>query len=153
MFYETTFLISLNIDQSKIFDVWAEIMEKVKAAGLSIQKDNKPYARSLSYPIAKQRKAYVATLFMEEGEGVAKKIQEIVAGREEIIRHLTTSIAHLPKPRLVTRPVMKTQKEEAERETKRSRDMAEVQKSSQGQATIEEVDKKLQEILDDKLSF
>lgn len=153
MFYETTFLISHDVEQSKVFDVWTEIMQKAKDTGLSVQKDSKPYLRTLSYPVMKQRKAYMATLYVKREEGARTKINDLASDRQEVIRSLTTCINHIPQPRPMTRPTLKSKDAS---ETKRSlltRDASEKEKTTRGKAMLEEVDKKLQEILDDKIVF
>ena len=169
MFYETTFLISSDVDQTAIGEFWENLIKKIQEQGLTVEKNVKPHSRALAYPIKKMRRAYVATTYIRfqkealaKGD-VSKKIREMFSGNPEILRTMLLSVSTLPQPRIHTRRVQPLSGE--------SRLKASVKKPSdegigmtkrQGKqeepllpraSFEEEIDKKLDEILEDKIGF
>lgn len=157
MFYETTFIISPEVDQEKIAEFWGNIIQKAKGAGLEIVKEIRPYSRALAYPIAKKKRGYVATFYISTTKDAPGKVKELIGSNKEILRAMIFATGKLPEartpltyaPRISARTVSKQNLKRLKQGIK------EVAKEELKEAkpSIEEIDKKLEDILGDKIGF
>lgn len=153
MIYETALFITPHIENKKIHEVWEEMRKGVEEAGAKTEKELGPILRTLAYPIKKHGetadRAFLGVFYVAPKEEIItflKNVNEFLKQREEVLRF--TIVKHRYLPQAPSKPVRKTTKidEAAAGET-----VAPAQEREK--PVKEELDKKLEEILDDKISF
>ncbi len=163
MIYETTLIISPKVSQAGLEDFWKDLIKKTEEEHFVVEKQVKPYSRALAYPIKKHLRAYVGTIYFREGNSLPSRIKEIFSNHQEILRFMLLALSCLPKPKpsmhrvqapvagLNTKVVQKNIsiiQGEAQKESGRGKEEA-----LSGASLAEEIDKKLDEILEDKIGF
>jgi len=163
MIYETTLIISPKIDQAGLEDFWKDLIKKTEEEHFVVEKQVKPYSRALAYPIKKHLRAYVGTIYFRESKELPTKIKEIFSNHQEILRFMLLALSELPKPKpsmhRVQAPVAGLNIKAPSRNTDLMQGDAQKEPAMKKEELLsrmslaEEIDKKLDEILEDKIGF
>lgn len=152
-YYEAALLLSAEVQEKELASRWKTLASEVEKAGGIIKKEVKPFGRNLAYPIkkggAKTRRAYLGTFYLEgkkEGASIIKALQELFKNQSEVIRFMISSLGAIPAE---TQRVIPAQREARRQATKEEL----VEKQEAKKPSLEELDKKLEEIMGDKISF
>jgi len=139
MLYELTYLIHPQADYKTVTEETKELIEKLGCK--TVEPTHSPFpttAKRLSYPIEHQTSAYYHTLrFEHEGEAIAK-LEKDLKFNKNILRYLVVKIPKeaLELKRTAEKVVPKKPSDTAKKPTEKNK------------VKIEELDKKLDEILD-----
>lgn len=129
--YELTFLVNPNISEEDLADVVKQLRDAITRAEGKITKDFFSKRIHLAYPVKKLRQAFFITVEFELNRGKIDSIKNQINDIKSIIRHLlTTKLPQKIKPKAV-KP-LKTK----------------VKSKTKEKIKIEELDKKLEEILE-----
>lgn len=145
MLYETTLILSPHIDNQKLSDAWEKLLKQVEKAGAKVKKDIKPASKTLAYAMGDKKRGYLATIYLEAESTAPAKLKEVLGEQGDIVRYMLTQIKEVPTPKTAT---AKEPKENALKEKGLGRE-----KKAQDEPPLEEIDKKLQDILEDKIQF
>lgn len=139
MMYELTYLIHPQADYKSVAEQTKALTEKLGCK--IIEPTHSPFpttVKRLSYPIEHQNSAYYHTLrFEHKGEAIAKLEKELKFNKN-ILRYLVVKI---PKQALEARKVVEKMVSKKPSDTSRK-------PTEKNKVKIEELDKKLDEILD-----
>ena len=149
MYYEATLLLSPKLAKEEMFARWQDIGKACDEIGGTIKKEIKPIEKTLAYPIKKNgtpvKHAYLGTLYLipkKEASLFIRGLEELLKSRSEVIRFMISRLTDIPEVTQkisLQKPVV--QKEEP------------TLKPTVKKPSLEELDKKLEEILEDKISF
>lgn len=153
MLYETALFITPHIENKKIHEVWEEMRKGVEEAGAKTEKELGPILRTLAYPIKKHGetadRAFLGVFYVTPKEEIItflKNVNEFLKQREEVLRF--TIVKHRYLPQAQSKPVRKPVEADGKMADKILTSAQEREKPVK-----EELDKKLEEILEDKISF
>jgi small subunit ribosomal protein S6 len=133
--YELTYLIKSDLTEEEVKEFQEKIISLIQEKGGVLGKINSPLKKKLAYPIKKEGQAYLATLNFqlnpEELAGLEKKIKL----KNQILRYLilTKKEAKIIPEAIKIPPIAKKRKEVIPEKEKK--------------VELEEIEKKLEEIL------
>lgn len=156
MFYEATLLISPQVSNEEIFSLWEKIGKETQTLGATLAKEIKPLEKTLAYPIkrgASFRRAYVGIFYFEPQAkpGIfAKALESVLKTYPAILRFMVTRLGTIPETQRTSVSTKPTSEK-----TDRPHMYAEVAKEQDktDKPPLAELDKKLEEILDDNIGF
>jgi small subunit ribosomal protein S6 len=138
--YELTYIISSALGSTESDNLRKDLEDFITGQGGTVVKSEKTLAQPLSYPIKKQSSGSFAMVIFQVAEDKIKVIKEKLEKDTNVLRHLF----------LVKKPA----KEMKERRTRKpltpkatSPETPEKPKKDEGKVEIEEINKKLDEIL------
>lgn len=153
--YELTYIISPEITLEESESKTKELEKQIQEKGGLVIKSDKPVAKTLSYQIKKYGSGFFAVLeFQAEPEAIAE-LKNSLEKDSQILRHIF--LVKNPakkikkqrvKPVTITEPVLKeVEKEKKEEKTEKTTIKKVKSEKSKEKADIEDIDKKLDEIL------
>lgn len=158
MLYETTLLLSPQVSSAEIFSLWDKILDDVRAIGASIKKDVKPFERKLGYAIKRGQRfsrAYLGVFYAEvltPQAGLAASLQELLKSHGQILRFMIKRVNTVPELTRKSTTLKSTSEPSASRENK-VKNSPENQEGKEDKPPLADLDKKLEEILEDKIGF
>lgn len=139
MLYEFTYLIAPEADYNKTVGNIDELLKKLKLSPSPKSVNRFPTSpKKLSYSINHHASAYYYTVRFESENGAFGELEKSLKVNKDIIRHL---IIKLPKEALIVRSAKPSIKKVDKKEQK-------IKNDKKDKVDIEELDKKLDEILD-----
>ena len=136
--YETTFILSPELKEAEIGLFEEEIKATLEKLGGTIKKKGAPEKRNLAYPIKKFQSGYYLTVNFLLGPEKLGELNSGLKHKKEILRHMVVF-----SPEGV--PVAPKKKAEPKIEKREEKPME--KKEKKGKIQLEEIDKKLEEIL------
>lgn len=160
MYYEAMCLISPEVSSEEVFTLWEKMGKDIEKTGASIEKEMKPFEKNLAYPIKKGslfRRAYVGVFYIdpkEQGSSLTAALKEKFDASSHVLRFNLLTLSALPELKKPAVPAAKkaSAKEEAGEEKIAATAVREKEEKSE-KPSIQDLDKKLEEILDDKIGF
>lgn len=161
MLYEATLIISPQVSHEEVFSLWENINSQAQQLGASLKKEVKPLERNLAYPIKKGgsfRRAYMGILYLEpekEAGVFARALHDFLASQQSLLRFMVATIKEIPQTTRKATPLRTSaaqhtiEKESSVHSTTRTAEESE----KEDKPPLAELDKKLEEILDDKIGF
>jgi len=160
MLYETTLLLSPQVSSAEIFSLWDKILNDVQGIGASIKKDVKPFERKLGYAIKRGQRfsrAYLGVFYVEvfpPQAGLAASLQELLKNHGQILRFMIKRVNAVPELTRKSTPLKSTSEATSSREHQaQGKNILNSQESKEDKPPLADLDKKLEEILDDKIGF
>lgn len=153
-YYEATLLLSPQIAKDQADSLWHSLSQELEQAGFRIEKEIKPIERSLGYPLKKGshvRRAYMGSFSLSLDGDIGKQLSlasQILKNQAEVLRWMITRLARIPEATGKTVRRMYRKKRETLEPTLKPKNQLKGQKPS-----LDELEKKLEEILEDKISF
>lgn len=147
--YELTYIISSEITSEEAEVIAKDISSFIQSKEGVIIKSEKPVPKTLSFPIKKMGSGYFANIeFQAEPERI-KEIQENLRKDEKILRHMINikKPAKIQKERRAKKEPAFTISQPEKIETKQETSAEPVEKRPEKKVELEEIDKKLDEIL------
>ncbi len=167
--YELTFILSPELEEKDITSFGQEVEKNIKDLGGSLKKKEKPEKRDLSYPIKKfQTGYYLVISFLFNSERL-EELSTILKHKKDILRYIVNFVEEpsvsedkkkrrQPKagpPRTekvrkfkeITEEISKEEIEDIKKKTKEKKSQPKVEKKKEKGVQLEEIDKKLDEIL------
>lgn len=145
--YELTFILSPNLGEEEISSFEQEIEKNIENLEGTLRKKGRPEKRSLSYPIKKFQSGYylmVNFLFSPE------KLEELYSAlkhKKEILRYIITVIPEESSSVKDIKGKKPKKIPQAEKIKKLKEEKPSPKKASKSKTKLEEIDKKLEEIL------
>ncbi len=133
--YELTFLINPNISKEELEDILTQLKDRIARSGGQIIKDSFTQKIALAYPVKKLRQAYLVSLDFDVERDKIETIKTHLKDTKAVLRHLIITKHPVKiKPKKIKPLKPKTIITAAQPKTK---------------VKIEELDKKLEEILEE----
>ncbi len=150
--YELLFIVPAKFTETELVEQAGKVKGIVTAAGASVVETHDLGRRKLAYPIKNARNGNYFLFFLEAEQAAVNKLNEMLRLSAEVLRHLIT----IRDPKIVKIPSF------AEEEMRRERQEAAPTRPPQPppqqaplapkeKITMEELDKKLDEILTDDI--
>jgi ribosomal protein S6 len=133
--YELTFLINPNISKEELEDVFAQLKDRIIRSNGQITKDFSSQKIALAYPVKKLRQAYLVSLDFDVERDKIETIKAHLKDTRAVLRHL-----------LITKHLVKIKPKKIKPLKPRPLTIAPQPKTK---VKIEELDKKLEEILEE----
>ena len=163
IFYEITTIINPELDEKAVLTLFGKLESDIKKAKLKIEKRVEPFSRSFIYPIKKHRKGYFSTFYCAiEKDYNINVIDKAIKDETNILRSIIIKINKIPEIKPIKEKNFKFSKTEfIVRKKSNNTILSFVKKSfdsikdnkekEASKAPIEEIDKKLDQILDDSV--
>lgn len=170
MLYETTILLSPQLSTDELYSLWEKIAQEIKHLGATVEREIKPFERNLAYPIKKGagfRRAYLGVLYLSPEKArkeLSSALRELLKSKNDVIRFMVSCVTSVPERKQRSLPrsvVQETNSKRAanefvsrgsETETK-TPSTSDTQELKEEKPSLEDLDKKLEEILEDKINF
>lgn len=166
MIYETTILLSTQLSNERVLPLWEKLVKEIEAIGGKIEKEVKPFEKKLAYPIKKNgvkiRQAHVGIVYLvpsQKPSVFTNILLEFLKAQDSILRFMVSRFSAIPEQRAryprqsgFLTSLIKTQDKERAANTFETISQEEKNKKSE-KPVKEEIDKKIEEILEDKISF
>ena len=143
--YELTYIISSAIKSEEAESVKKEFETFVQEKGGVVLKSQKTVPQSLAYPVKKQSSGYVATLEFQAQENAVKPLKEKAEQHSNILRNAI--IIKKPVKQVKARRAKRTLMVENAGKSKSQNTEVYTQKARMKETRIEDIEKKLDEIL------
>ena len=142
--YELTYIISSTIDSKESDDIVKELESFIKSKEGVVLKSEKTIAKPLAYPIKKQSSGYFVFLTLQILENKVKEVKEKLQKNSKILRHflIVKKPIKILKERRTRKPLFIKSKIEESPFT-----ISGESKNKEEDVKIEDIDKKLDEIL------
>ncbi len=159
MYYEITLL--LKEDEKGIPALWDSLVKDIEKHDALIEKRALPVMKSLAYPIGHGGSwvshVYMATMYLKpqkEASVFLEVLKEILTNNEQVVRSMITKVSRLPEERSV-RPQKSVSRQRARTplDAKTAQSLRAEELNKEEKPSLEQLDKKLEEILDDKIGF
>ncbi|KKP33429.1 MAG: hypothetical protein UR23_C0043G0007 [Candidatus Roizmanbacteria bacterium GW2011_GWA2_32_13] len=165
MFYEITTIINPELDEKAVLTILEKLESDIKFAKLKIEKKVDPFQRSFIYPIKKHIKGYFSTFYcaIEKNYNI-NIINKSIKDEINILRSIIIKINKIPEIKPIKEKNSKFSKTEFITRKKNSNTIRGFVKKSfesikynkekeASKTPIEEMDKKLDQILDDSVKM
>lgn len=148
MKYELFIVIPAKYSETELPGILDSVTDAVKSAGANVSSAEDTGKQKLAYPIGEAHFGHILLIKMEAATDVAKKLNEQLRLRPEIIRHMLTKVVERKAPAPRRRNVLKEERMvepifaavgAVKTEDKEER--------KEEKVTLEDLDKKLEEIL------
>ena len=152
--YEITLLISPQATEEEIQSLKEEFKKDIKTLGGDLKTTGEAEKRNLAYPIKKFQLAYYLTASFTLASEKVKELNSLLKHKKNILRYLTVVVAE-EKPRPLTKKrgeekIKKIAEEIIKQEKKIPKEkisQKKVKEKKEEKVKLEEIDKKLDEIL------
>ncbi|MEK9147295.1 MAG: 30S ribosomal protein S6 [Patescibacteria group bacterium] len=163
MYYEITTIINPEIDEKKVKFLWEKLENDIKSAKLKIEKKVEPFSRSFIYPIKKHIRGHIGTFYCAiEKDYNINAVEKSIKDETSIIRSIIIKINKIPEIKPIKEKNSKFSKTEfiARKKSnniisgfikKSFNNIKDNKEKEASKAPIEEIDKKLDQILDDSV--
>lgn len=158
MKYELFVIIPAKYSETELPGIFDGITDAVKSAGAEVSSREDMGKQKLAYPIGGNHFGHLLLLKMEAASEIAKKLNEQLRLRPDIIRHMLTRVIEERKPLTPRRQSAPLKKDERVVEpifaavgavkAEEKKDLSRGDLAKEGEkVTLEDLDKKLEEIL------
>lgn len=163
MYYEITTIINPELDEKRIKVLWEKLEKDIKSAKLKIEKKVDPFSRRFIYPIKKHIRGHLGTFYCAiEKDYNINMIEKSIKDETSIIRSIIIKINKIPEIKPIKEKNSKFSKTEfiARKKSnsaiggfikKSFNNIKDNKEKETSKAPIEEIDKKLDQILDDSV--
>lgn len=163
MYYEITTIIKPELYEKSIKALWEKLENDIKSAKLKIEKKVDPFSRSFIYPIKKHIRGYFGTFYCTiEKDYNINVVEKSIKDETNIIRSIIIKINKIPEIKPIKEKNSKFSKTEFMARKKSNNiisgfikksfnNIKDSKEKEASKAPIEEIDKKLDQILDDSV--
>lgn len=159
MVYETTILLLPQLGSEKTLSLWEKLVKEIEGTGGKIEKEIKPFEKKLAYPIKKNglniNRALMGILYLtpsQEPPVFTKILSEFLRAHEAILRFMVSRFHTIPAER--TRSSRQSGFLPSSVKTQHKEPFETTSNEEKNEKPVkEEIDKKIEEILEDKISF
>lgn len=162
MFYEISTIINPELDENGVKILWEKLESDIKSAKFKIEKKIDPFSRSFIYPIKKQFRGYFGTFYCLPNKEINIDIlNKAIKNETNIFRSFIVKINNIPE----IKPIKEKKKiSKINTFNKKSKIISKKEEgfnykvdkevnSNKDKAPIEEIDKKLDQILDNSVKM
>jgi len=144
--YELTYIISSQLNSEESDNLKKNLESSIQSKEGVILKSEKTLAQTLSYPIKKQSSGYFVILTFQISEDKIKEIKDNLEKENKVLRHfiIVKKPIKAMKERRMRKPLFMQDKIEKSSFVKVLEDK---EKKNEGKVELEEIEKKLDEIL------
>lgn len=155
MIYEATILLSPQLGSEKTLPLWERLNKEIESAGGKIEKTVGPFEKNLAYSIKKNgikiNRAQMGIIYISPSQEPAvftSALSEFLKAQDSILRFMVSRFLTIPEQRTrIPRQIKPQDRGLTSFET----DSKLEEKNEK--PVKEEIDKKIEEILEDKISF
>lgn len=159
MYYELTLL--LKEDEKGIPALWDSLATTIEKQDAVIEKRGLPLMKTLAYSMKYKDSSinhvYVATMYIKprkEASVFLKALDETLSANGQIVRTMITKTSHIPEEKsMVLAKTASRERGKAAMDAKAIESLRAEESHKEEKPSLEQLDKKLEEILDDKIGF